>query len=334
MTDLLQPVVAVPARNEEELLPRLIAALGRQTGLDRLTRPLEIVVLLNNTTDRSAERARAAAALAPRLRLTIVEVCYPPDRAHVGSARRAAMDLAAAAEPEGVILTTDADAVPSDRWIAANLDAIAAGADIVGGHIVGDPGEEALLGPGFLHRARLHARYGALCDELAALIDPLPHDPWPRHHDHTGGSLAVRCPVYRAVGGMDPLPFREDIAFVSKVRAGNFRLVHPLDVVVTVSARTTGRAKGGMADCLTTWLREEADGVPVLFEDPVAVEVRLRRRKALRDEGAARCADRAAGRGRAGRAGERPGAGCDCRPVGADQHTARDVRCCLKPKYG
>ena len=100
---------------------------------------------------------------------------------------------------------------PADSWVEANLKAIAAGADIVGGCIVGDPDEEARLGPGFLHRARLHARYGELRDELAALIDPLDHDPWPRHHDHTGGSLAVRSSVYRAVGGMDAVPFREDL---------------------------------------------------------------------------------------------------------------------------
>ena len=86
---------------------------------------------------------------------------------------------------------------------------------------------------------------------------------------------------------MDALPFREDIAFVSKAMAAGFRLVHPLDVVVIVSARTKGRAKGGMAECITTWLREEAAGAPVLFECPAAVEDRLRRRKALRDLGAA-----------------------------------------------
>ena len=42
-----------------------------------------------------------------------------------------------------------------------------------------------------------------------------------------------------------------------------------------------------MADCISTWLREEAEGTPVLFECPAAVEDRLRRRKALRDLGTA-----------------------------------------------
>jgi hypothetical protein len=38
-----------------------------------------------------------------------------------------------------------------------------------------------------------------------------------------------------------------------------------------------------MADCLSAWVRHEAEGTPVLFESPVAVEDRLRRRRALRD---------------------------------------------------
>ena len=101
--------------------------------------------------------------------------------------------------------------------------------------------------------------YGELRDELAALIDPMDHDPWPRHHDHTGGSLAVRSSVYRTVGGMDAVPFREDLAFVSKVMAAGYRLSHPLNVIVTVSARTQGRAKGGMADCLRTSIASSGD---------------------------------------------------------------------------
>jgi hypothetical protein len=95
------------------------------------------------------------------------------------------------------------------------------------------------------------------------------------------------------------LPFREDLGFVSKARAAGQRLVHPLDVVVTVSARTEGRAPGGMADCVRSWVREEAAMAPVLVECPSRVEDRLRLRRALRDrshdERAARALLRARG---------------------------------------
>ena len=103
-----------------------------------------------------------------------------------------------------------------------------------------------------------------------------------------GASIAVRSDVYRAMGGMDPLPVREDIAFVSKLVGAGFRLSHPLDVTVTVSARTTGRAPGGMADCLNDWVRDEMNEVPLLFECPDAIEQRLRRRRAIRDLESAR----------------------------------------------
>jgi hypothetical protein len=141
--------------------------------------------------------------------------------------------------------------------------------------------EEASLGPGFVRRAARHLYYAKLVDRLASLVDPLPHDPWPRHSDHTGASLAVRSEVYAAVGGMPALPFREDVAFVERVCRAGYRLRHPLDVQVTVSARLDGRAVGGMSDCLKSWLAAEEDGQPHLVEDPQAIVFRMRQSHGL-----------------------------------------------------
>ena len=58
------------------------------------------------------------------------------------------------------------DAIPSPDWVDANLRAVSHGADIVGGHIVGDAAEEALLGPRFVHRAKRHLYYTGLVDKL------------------------------------------------------------------------------------------------------------------------------------------------------------------------
>lgn len=281
----MMPVVAVPARNEEERLPRLLSALNQQTIAHR-PGALDVVVVLNNTRDGSMRVLQEAALRCPRLRLHGVEVAFPAGLAHVGSARRLAMDMALARigrRPDGVILTTDADAAPAPDWVANNLAAIARGAAVVGGHIVGDEEEEAALGPGFVARARLYDGWYTLCDRLAAAIDPLPHDPWPRHHDHTGASLAIRADVYRAVGGLPVLPFREDLGLVARVRAAGHRLAHPLDVKVTVSARLKGRATGGMADCIAGWMADETSGAPILVEDPDALEARLVRRRGIRD---------------------------------------------------
>ena len=261
----LHPIVAIPARNEEERLPSLIRALGDQSWLAVRGRHLRVVIVLNNCDDASERVARIEATYHPNLLLDLVKVDFPAEQAHVGAARRLAMERAwqVSSDPmRSVLLTTDADSVPTPTWIDANLSAIEAGADIVGGQIVGDEEEEASLGARFLQRASRQSRYARLTDRLATLIDPLPYDPWPRHSDHTGASLAVRANIYAAVGGMPALPFREDLAFVSRVRGSGYRLRHSLDVRVKVSARLDGRALGGMADCIKGWVEAEEKGSP------------------------------------------------------------------------
>ena len=277
------PVVAVPARNEADRLPLLLAALTRQTWCQRGGR-LPVVLVLNNCTDRSAEVVEAQRSLHPRLDLTVMEVTLTGDAAHVGTARRMAMDqaLEGRADAAVALLTTDADAQPEAGWIDANLAALEAGADLVGGRIIGDPVEEARLGAGFQRRVERHLRYAELCDRLAALMDPLAHDPLPRHRDHTGASLAVRGDVYRTLGGLPPLPFREDVSFVRRARAAGFLLRHCPAVRVRVSARLEGRAPGGMADCLRSWTEAEAKGETHLVESPDSLLVRLARRRAIR----------------------------------------------------
>ena len=279
------PIVAVPAKNEAERLPALLNALARQTWIERHERPLRVVLALNNCSDGSASVARAFEGTESRLSLTIEEVVFAAPVAHVGSGRRLAMETALQrldSQDRGVILTTDADAAPHPDWVEANLAALDAGADAVGGRIIGHPGEEAQLGEAVLGRARRHMHYAELCDRLASEIDPLAYDPWPRHRDHTGASLAIRADAYQKVGGLPAVAFREDLALVSRVRAAGFRLVHPVSVRVDVSARLVGRAPGGMADCLRSWIADEAAGRPHLVESPDAVLERLHKRRTLR----------------------------------------------------
>jgi hypothetical protein len=273
------PIVAVPVRDEVERLPKLLTALSQQGFKAASGAALPVVLVFNNCRDDSAEVAACFAQKLSRIRLVMVDVEFPAERAHVGSARRLAMETALAeVGDESVLISTDADAVPASNWVDANLQAIAAGADLVGGRIIGDPAEEALLGHGFCHRAEQQKRYNALLDELASIVTPLPFDPWPRHTDHTGASLAVRGDVYRSLGGMPPIAWQEDIAFVAKARRAGFRLRHDPRVVVQVSARLEGRAKGGMADCIRSWVKADAEGLPHLVEDPATVLQRLLRR--------------------------------------------------------
>jgi GT2 family glycosyltransferase len=277
---MIEPIVCIPARNEADRLPSLLRSLQRQTWLRTRSAPLQAVLVLNNCEDESRAILQERAGEWSQLALHLIEIKFAPENAHVGSARRLAMDTAAAlACKNSVLLTTDADAIPRDDWIDANLRAFNGGADLVGGYLVGDKDEEALLGAGFVRRAARHLYYAKLVDRLTCLLNPVPHDPWPRHSDHTGASLAVRGEVYRAVGGMPALPFREDLAFVERACRAGYRLRHALDVQVKVSARLDGRAAGGMADCLKAWLAAEEGGRPHLVEDPHAIVLRLHSRQ-------------------------------------------------------
>ena len=238
--------VAIPACNEADHIGRCLDALGRQFG-----RPIDhIVVLVNNTTDSTGDVARMA-AVNPATTLHVIQCTLPPDRANAGWARRLAMEAAAkCVDDGGVLLTTDADGVADPDWLAANLAAIEAGADVVAGWVDLDPADWAKI-PVHLHEddAR-EVAYDTLCDEIHAMLDPDPYDPLPRHTQHSGASVAVTMAAYRQSGGVPPLPSGEDRAFLRALRRIDARIRHAPECHVTVSGRIEGRAPGGMADTI------------------------------------------------------------------------------------
>ncbi|AWB25075.1 glycosyltransferase family 2 protein [Methylobacterium currus] len=249
-------IVAVPVRNEVDRIGACLRALATQEEIG--PEALGIVLFLNNCTDGTAE---VVASLVPALRVQVRVVERDFAGAHAGWARREAMEAAASwldetvggldgSAPDGVILTTDADSrVPPD-WVARNLAALAQGVDAVAGTIALDEGEAARL-PEALHaRGRLEGAYEALLVALESLIDPVAHDPWPRHATRSGASLAVHLSAYRAAGGMPALPLGEDRAFVAALLRADARVRHAPDIVVVTSGRLDGRAPGGAADTM------------------------------------------------------------------------------------
>ncbi len=238
--------VCVPARDEVHRIGRLLAALAAQDHPGAIP----VVIALNNTTDASRYVVEAVGRRhVDRLDIYLDEHVFPEDLAHAGSARRRAMDLGfKRLGGTGVLLTTDADARPPPNWVAANLKAIAAGADIVGGALALDEDEPAAST--IIDRWALLARYWAIVRTIEDEIDPKPWDPQPRHGDHTGASLAVTAKAYRAAGGVPVVPLGEDVALVNAVVAMGGRLAHPIDVQVKVSPRLVGRAAGGMAEAM------------------------------------------------------------------------------------
>jgi cellulose synthase/poly-beta-1,6-N-acetylglucosamine synthase-like glycosyltransferase len=241
--------VCVPARNEAERLPVLLAALADQNIEDRV----RVAIGVNNTTDSSIaviEDLRRVHAL--RLDIQVDNHVFPPSLAHAGSARGRVMDLGLRLidqSSSGVLLTTDADTRPPKNWIAENLRAIRNGADIVGGYLVLDEAED--LPPMVKAYSDLWHRYWEKVRAIEDAIDPCPWDPPPRHGDHTGASLALTASIYRSAGGVPAIALGEDRALVQAAIAAGGRLVHPMSVWTRVSPRRNGRAVGGMAQVMT-----------------------------------------------------------------------------------
>ncbi len=294
----LRATVIIPAKDEAESLPTTLAALAAQS--DAAGHPLpaetfEVLVLANNCTDDTAATVRAYAAAYPALALHVAEVTLPPAEAHVGRARRLLMDEAAhrlelAGHPGALIISTDADTRVAPDWLAATFAELATGADAVAGRILMEETDRACP----VRRCQLQdAAYHLLRVQLETQLDPQPHDPWPRHHQHFGASLAVTVAAYRQVGGLPVVPFLEDEALYQALLRHDLRVRHSPAVRVFTSGRQQGRVAVGLSWQLREWalLGRQQPLVP----DPAALVAELRLRNQLRQQWQAARADQAPG---------------------------------------
>lgn len=280
--------VVIPVRNEAAGIERTLASLAHQVNL--AGRPLdpssyEVLLLANNCTDDTAEAARCFARRVPHLNLHVAEVSLPPAAAHVGTARRLLMDAAcrrvtASGQKRGVIASTDGDTKAAPDWAAQTLREIEGGADAVGGRI------RVERGRGEDREARLYALRDAAYQRGLALLehslDPNPADPWPRHHQFFGGSLAVTAKAYRAAGGLPPLPCLEDVALGDALRRLDARIRHSPAVRVSTSPRQQGRTPLGLSSQLREWGQMGRAGEAHWVQQPAAVVVRFAACRALR----------------------------------------------------
>ncbi len=257
-----EATVIVPVRNEEERLPAALAALRNQRfAWERY----EVILLLNNCHDHSVAIAQQFQLEHPGFALHLVERDLPSRYANVGTARRLLMDEAARRESgDGVILSTDGDSVVTPNWVSSNMEAIRAGADAVGGAITLCRPEYSRLPDQARQRFLADTKYHRLATLLESQLDPAPHDPWPRHHQHFGASLACRASVYRRAGGLPQVDCLEDVAFIESLGRLDARVRHSLDVQVSTTARSHGRVRTG----LSTQLREWQSGSNWLVDSP------------------------------------------------------------------
>ncbi len=244
----VEAVVVVPARDEEERIGTCLAALAGQVEID--PGAYEVIVVLDLCLDGTAAAVEEARARFPDLTVHVID---GPGRG-AGAARAAGMDvgcarLEALGRTGGLLASTDADSRVAVDWLARQLEAVAAGAEAIGGEILLDPVEAAALPDGVL--ARREADLAARTREAARR--------GPAEHAHfSGASLAVTPRAYREAGGMAWLAALEDQELEDRLAAAGIAIHRLAPVSVVTAARTEGRAERGLARDLelARWLDE------------------------------------------------------------------------------
>jgi glycosyltransferase involved in cell wall biosynthesis len=275
--------VVIPARDEAAYVGRAIDALCNQRDLDGSPfspQRFDVLVYANNCVDDTVSVVRAAARRYSRYAVHLAEESLPPNVAHIGTARRAAMNAASArfacaGITDAVLAATDADSVPSPVWLAWTLREMQH-VDVVTGRITVDQDEWRMLPASTRAMLRAEDIYQFAVARLGGLLDPKPHDPWPRHWQRSGPSLAVRLAAYDAVGGVPPVRMLEDVALYDALERRGARIRHSLHVRVTTSARLQSRAPGGFGARIKAWNEKAGEHRRLLVEDPDITLARLR----------------------------------------------------------
>jgi len=251
-------VFAVPAKDEEDSIADCIAAFEGQRGEGGNPWPqsgYEVLILVNNTTDATV---RCALAARRNPGIHVVSTALPPELAHIGWARRLAMNwgsqrLAQNGQPEGVIVSTDADSRLSPDFVHELSQTFASPTVDAAGASLALQGE--LPGGVFGHLNRYFSLEKALRSKAQkqARIDLM-------HSHFTGAGFAVRQRVYEAVGGLTPFPYNEDKQFYYKLLQRDARIRMNDRLVVHTSARMTGRTEWGMAAQFRQWQQLQESG--------------------------------------------------------------------------
>ncbi len=277
--------VVLPAKDEAENIPLALDALRCQQQLTGEPMPYpcyEVLLLLNNCTDDSAAVTERYQTRYPAFPLRVAVVQLPPERANVGTARRMLMDVAQsrlqqANQLAGIIASTDADTVVDSCWMAHILSEIDGGCDMVGGRILTRSDGQAVR----LNYLR-DCTYRMLIARLEDRLDPLAHDPWPRHFQHFGANMAITCTAYEQIGGLPKVPYLEDEALYRALLRTDYRVRKSPLVRVVTSTRTTGRAEIGFSEQLRYWEGINQLRQCQLVEPAGAIYRRLQNRRQLR----------------------------------------------------
>lgn len=250
----LQMVVIIPAKNEENHIKSTLQCFIDQinedgTPFDKVK--FEVLVLCHNCSDNTNEEATSFFRNNSEISGHVLSL--DSDIANtVGAARRILMNIAFSRIPidNGLIISTDADTLPDAKWLYYLEDYIHKDIALICGLIISNPNglnEQALT--------YLNAKdeYLLLKSKLESQLLPKPHDPWPRHNFNWGPNLTIKKSIYKAVGGIRPLHFLEDVDLYNRVVSEGHFARHCLNSKVLTSTRTNSRCQEGFGAELRIW---------------------------------------------------------------------------------
>jgi glycosyltransferase involved in cell wall biosynthesis len=234
--------VVVPAYNEAKRIGATLDALGRQSDLD-----FTLLVVDNNSTDRTTDVVRAFAARAPMPVHLLVE----PEKG-VGCAVDTGFRYAIAAGAT-LLARTDADCLPRPGWVAAARAALT-GAALVCGRITARRDEHGPVGRAAF---RLVVAIAALFGRLRPAHRRGRDGYLAPYRMHAGNNMAITATLYLASGGMPRRPSPTDRAFLNRVRRTTAAIARSRDMVVENSTRRL-RAYGLVRSAL--WYLDRGSG--------------------------------------------------------------------------
>ncbi|RNL55754.1 glycosyltransferase [Pedobacter jejuensis] len=248
--------VIVPAKDESDFIVKTLDALRMQLndlGIAINSGLYEVLVLANNCNDDTYEICRKYQQRYKTFHLHVECIQFEKKHAHIGTARRLLMDAAhdrlmSVTGLKGIIVSTDADSEVAPDWIYHILKEIATGADVVGGRILPRDTPEVSR----KHHLR-DVTYRFLKSRLESSIDPCDSNPWPRHFQCYGPSLAVTCEMYERAGRLPVIPFLEDEEFRKALNRVDAKIRHSPNVRIYTSGRLDGRVKFGFSVQLKHW---------------------------------------------------------------------------------
>lgn len=217
--------VVIPARNEEELLPRCLAAVAAAAETAEAEGPVRVsvAVVLDSCTDGSAEAAAQAGA-GLGLELHLLET----NAGNVGAARALGVDAMLRAGA-GWIANTDADTVVPGNWLLTQHQLAAAGHGLILGTVVPDAADLTAE-----HLSMWHSRH--------QLIEGHPHV--------HGANLGFSAAAYSAAGGFRPDAAHEDIQLAERMKAAGVAWIATDWIRAVTSGRRDGRTPEGFSGFL------------------------------------------------------------------------------------